>query len=54
MVQCHEFGVQHRKRDDQMNRYNGVEYPVLRGKTIKQVRFIEDSEFTAIDYGIRG
>jgi len=31
-----------------MNRYNRVEYPVLRGKTIKQVRFIDDSEFTAL------
>jgi hypothetical protein len=31
-----------------MYRYNEMEYPVLRGKTIKQVRFIEDSEFTAL------
>lgn len=31
-----------------MYRYNEVEYPVLRGKRIKQVRFIEDDEFTAL------
>lgn len=26
----------------------GFEYPALRGKTIKQVRFIEDTELTAL------
>ncbi len=31
-----------------MYRYKGIEYPSLRGKTIKQVRFIEDSEFTVL------
>jgi hypothetical protein len=31
-----------------MSRYKGVEYPKLRGKTIQQVRFIEDNEFTAL------
>lgn len=29
-------------------RYKGIEYPALRGKTIKQVSFIEDNEFTAL------
>ena len=28
--------------------FKGIEYPELRGKTIKQVCFMEDSEFTAL------
>lgn len=31
-----------------MYRYKGTEYPALRGKTIKQVRLIEDNEFNAL------
>jgi hypothetical protein len=31
-----------------MYRYKGIEYPALRGKTIKQVRLIEDNEFNAL------
>lgn len=29
-------------------KYKGVEYPALRGKTIKEVRLIEDNEFNAL------
>jgi len=31
-----------------MYRHKEIEYPALRGKTIQQVRFIEDNEFTAL------
>lgn len=31
-----------------MYRYKGIEYPALQGKTIKQVRLIEDNEFNAL------
>lgn len=31
-----------------MYRYKGIEYPALRGKIIKQVHLIDDTEFNAL------
>ena len=45
---CMSCGAPHRKRNERMYRYKGIEYPALRGKTIKQVRLIEDNEFNAL------
>lgn len=37
-----------------MYRYKGIEYPALRGKTIKQVLLIEDNEFNALILSLSG
>jgi hypothetical protein len=40
--------VRRKKGDHSVYRYKGIEYPALRGKTIRQVHLIDDTEFNAL------